>query len=94
VRFTFSSFCAAGKMLSTCKEEVERTTTRLTCLIHSHVLPQTNAAELRISPYLSPALGTCAARLSYAYLTKATSSFQFTETMKVEPTSPYGVQNK
>jgi len=40
---------------------------------------------LRLLLHLSPALGTCAARLSYADLTKTTNSFQFTETLKVKP---------
>ena len=29
LRFTFSSLCAMGKMLSTCKERIERTLARL-----------------------------------------------------------------
>ncbi|WP_157462642.1 hypothetical protein [Prevotella conceptionensis] len=52
MRFTFSSLCATGKMLSTCKDCIEKTPARLPFGGHSHVLPQANGAEFQISSYL------------------------------------------
>ena len=56
MRFTFSSLCAAGKMLSTCKECIEKTPARLPFFEDSHVLSQANGAEFQISSHLCSAL--------------------------------------
>ena len=63
--------CAIGKMLSTCKEGVERASTRLPFLRYNPVLPQANAAELHISSHLCLALRTSLGCFPWFCSTKA-----------------------
>ena len=47
MRFTFSSLCATGKMLSTCKDCIEKLPPGYLLGGHSHVLPQANGQNFR-----------------------------------------------
>ena len=71
MRFTFSILCATVKMLSTCKEGVERASTRLPFLRYNPVLPQTNTAELHISSHLCLAIRTSLGCFPWFCSTKA-----------------------
>ena len=77
---------AIGSLFSTCREYIKwLPPDRL--LRHTHVLPQTNAAEFQILLYLCPVLRTWEECLSWFSSTKIINSSQFIEKLKVKTTS-------